>query len=97
VEDTFNANNILLNFTCRTDNPILSIMSIMIDGIIQRILPTRDEVVFKAYDRTSPTRPASTPVVIKADIARHATVKIIIAPTNSKRTASQRLTDILGR
>jgi hypothetical protein len=96
VEDTFNTNNILLDLACRTDNPILSRMSIT-DGRNESILRTRDDVVFKAYDRTSPTRPASTPVVIKADIARDATVKIIIAPTNSKRTASQRLTDILGR
>ena len=96
VEDTFNTNDILLDFTCGTDNPILSRMSILVRRKAT-ILRTRDEVVFRAYDRTSPTRPASTPVVIKADIARDATVKMIIAPTNSKRTASQRLTDMLGR
>jgi len=58
---------------------------------------TREEVVLRAYERTRPTRPASTPLEIKARTANNATIKMIRAPTNSNRTANQRLTDILGR
>ena len=58
---------------------------------------TSELVVFSAYDNTNPTRPASTPLVIRATIASVAAMKMMLAPTNSRRTANHRFTDILGR
>lgn len=99
VENTLDTNNILLDFTSRTYNPILKHAENISSDKCNKQNPwrTRDEVVFKAYDSTNPTSPASTPVVIKADIARNATMRMIIAPTNSNRTDNHRLTDMLGR
>ena len=58
---------------------------------------TKELVVFRAYDNTKPTRPASTPVLVRATIDKMAVMKMMVAPTNSKRTASQRFTEMLGR
>lgn len=54
-------------------------------------------MVFSAYDKTKPTNPASTPVVMSADSAREAEKKMMVDPTNSSRIASQRLTEILNK
>lgn len=58
---------------------------------------TNELVVLSAYEITRPTRPASTPLVIRAPTASEDEMKIIAAPMNSRRTASHRLTDVLGK
>lgn len=65
--------------------------------ISKEVEPTSEEVVFNAYDKTRPTRPASTPVVMRANIASKAVTRIIMAPTNSNRIASHRFTEMLGK
>jgi len=58
---------------------------------------TKELVVLSAYDMTNPTRPASTVLVMRVTIESELANKIIVAPTNSRRRASQRLTEVLGK
>jgi hypothetical protein len=58
---------------------------------------TKEPVVLSAYESTSPTKAASTPVVINATNERIDTKKTMKAPTNSSRIANHRFTEILGR
>jgi len=58
---------------------------------------TRALVVFRAYERTNPTKAASTPVVISATNDNIETMKMMQVPTNSNLTANQRLIEMLGK
>jgi hypothetical protein len=94
--DSFNADDILFDLAGGPHYPILHNMSAQLSGHRVEML-TKELVVFSAYDKTRPTRPASTPVVTRAVTANRAVTKIIVAPTSSSLMANQRFTDILGR
>ena len=98
MQDTLHANDVLLNLAGRSHEPVLENKGSQGDRHRQKIVPiprTKELVVFSAYESTKPTRPASTPVVTSAATDRIAVTKIMVAPTNSSRTASQRLIEIL--
>ena len=98
MQDTLDADDVLLDLARRAHKPVLPspLISTMrsISPSIAKAL-TSEPVVFSAYESTKPTRPASTPVVTSATIDNRAATKMIVEPTNSRRTASQRLTEIL--
>jgi hypothetical protein len=95
VDDTLDTNHILFYFTCGANKPVLRPLSN--PDPRQSQPPTREPVVFRAYERTKPTNPASTLLFTTAETANIAVVTIITAPTNSSLTASHRLTEVLGR
>jgi hypothetical protein len=96
MDDTFDANHVLFYFTRGADEPVLRSLSCQYFRTEGKP-PTSEPVVFKAYDRTRPTKPASTSLVTTAETAKTAVTKMITAPTNSNLTASHRLTAVLGR
>ena len=99
MKNSLDADDILLNITTGPHNPVLQSEAEKVseqDHKLRRKL-TRALVVFKAYERTNPTKAASTPVVISATNDKTETTKMMDVPTNSNLTANQRLIEMLGK
>ena len=72
MQDTLDTDDVLFDFTGRPNHPVLSYLISKL-GRYCVVRLTKELVVFRAYDNTSPTNPASTPEVIRLVRASNAT------------------------